>query len=636
MSRPTPVFTERPTAVLDLLVRLALAWGAFVLAVVGATVVLGRTDLGAVSVGFSALCTLAFTTALLVVVAPGRSRLGVTAVVLLAWGLVAWLGIVGLMALGGVQVLLVGAAFAAAGWRRLTGGLALLVPVAVLLAPVPWLLLAVGVVVLIVAMGLELRHARAPSVLVAGLAGSLALVLQGMALVFGGVSHLTPSSGATFTGVVALAHLASVVAGGAACRHAAGRWLSAIAAIAATAVPMSLPTLTMTWNGPQPSLACLLLLALGWAWWTSPGTVVHGGAPLPPAFTWAPGPSPLARLAGAFGVFFALAGAMALEPRPAFVLEGPVPETIRDAAFRPDHRHLVALSGGREVTAWDVPSGRRLFARTLPHDSVATRFTPDGNALLLFGERGEVQHLDAGTGRLLRTSLCEPFDRVVLCPVGRRGAHLWRDVAGEQTAGCWDYGTEATPAPFSLAGVLGLAWSPDGRHLLTHEPGFVVRRDARNGRRLEARPLHGDVGDHLAISPEGRALATARSDGRVEVLELATGRVRATMVGHVQQVLTASFTANSKRLVTTGHGRLDPTVRVWDADSGRLLATFPGRWPATALRSNPLPPWKPFDAPCVSLDGRWVVTLTAGGPQVWDTRAVGGALAWLRAEVRQQ
>jgi hypothetical protein len=607
--------------------RLALAWGPFILAVVGATFALGRTDLGALAVGFSALCTLAYTTALLVAVAPGRSRLGVIAVVLLAWGLVAWLGIVGLMALGGVQVLLVAAACAAAGWRRLTGGLALLLPVTVLLAPFPWLLLGVGVVVLSVAMGLELMRARASSVVVAGLGGSLALVLHGMAFVFGGVSHLTPSSGATFLGVVALAHLASVVAGGAASRLAGGRWLGAIAATAATAVPMALPTLTMTWNGPQPSLACLLLLALGWAWWTSPGTVVHGGAPSPPAFTWASGPGSLARLAGAPCVFLVLAGAMALEPRPAFVLEGPVPETIRDAAFSPDHRHLVALSGGREVTAWDVPSGRRLFARTLPHDSVATRFTPDGQALLLFGERGEVQHLDAGNGRLLRTSLCEPFDRVALCPVGRRGAHIWRDVAGEQFAGCWDYGTEATPAPFALAGVLGLAWSPDGRHLLTHEPGFVARRDARSGRRLEAWPLQGDVGVHLAISPDGRALATARNDGRVEVLELATGRVRATMVGHVQPALTASFTANSKRLVTTGHGRLDPTVRVWDADSGRLLATFPGRWPATALRSNPLPPWTAFDAPCVSLDGRWVVTLTAGGPQIWDTRAAGGALA---------
>jgi WD40 repeat protein len=47
------------------------------------------------------------------------------------------------------------------------------------------------------------------------------------------------------------------------------------------------------------------------------------------------------------------------------------------------------------------------------------------------------------------------------------------------------------------------------------------------------------------------------------------------LVGHKDYVVSASWSADSKRIVTGGGGR-DKSVNLWDADSGRLLASFAG------------------------------------------------------------
>jgi hypothetical protein len=79
----------------------------------------------------------------------------------------------------------------------------------------------------------------------------------------------------------------------------------------------------------------------------------------------------------------------------------------------------------------------------------------------------------------------------------------------------------------------------------------------------------------MAFSPDGRLLALPWGQDRAVVWEVATGRPRAQLVGHVSGVAALSFSADGMTLAT---GSGDGTAVVWDLSRrrvGRLWAAEP-------------------------------------------------------------
>lgn len=70
----------------------------------------------------------------------------------------------------------------------------------------------------------------------------------------------------------------------------------------------------------------------------------------------------------------------------------------------------------------------------------------------------------------------------------------------------------------------------------------------------------------VAISPDGRYLASAGEDASVNLWDLGTSRLIKSMTGHTARVNTLDFSAESSILVS---GSSDCTVRVWDVQTGR-------------------------------------------------------------------
>src|SRR5947208_1572414 len=73
----------------------------------------------------------------------------------------------------------------------------------------------------------------------------------------------------------------------------------------------------------------------------------------------------------------------------------------------------------------------------------------------------------------------------------------------------------------------------------------------------------------LAVSPDGKTLASAGSDRKVRLWDGSTARARAALAGHTDTVCAVAFDPTGKVLATASY---DQTASVWPARAARALA----------------------------------------------------------------
>jgi WD40 repeat protein/transcriptional regulator with XRE-family HTH domain len=245
--------------------------------------------------------------------------------------------------------------------------------------------------------------------------------------------------------------------------------------------------------------------------------------------------------------------------------------------FDPEQERLALSFSDRPAEIWDFPRKKRLFSLSDHSISWVYKFSADGKRLASKSPDGTVSLWDATSGQELWVAPASPIGMVIPSPDGNRVAIAFDTGNAPGVAQIWDTGSNQLLLSLSghKAGVWGLAYSPDGKHIATGDNAGVVKVwDAETGKELftlEHSP--GSKIRALVFSRDGKYLATGSQNGLGKIWDSRTGKLVLTLVGHTSTLKDFAFSPDSTQIATAGY---DGTLRVWDAHSGTQVQTLYG------------------------------------------------------------
>ncbi len=248
-------------------------------------------------------------------------------------------------------------------------------------------------------------------------------------------------------------------------------------------------------------------------------------------------------------------------PRQSGIMDRVLRPTAR-FAFSPDGQWLAAESNGDRLRLWNVTTGKEMQPGSPGHAEAveAIAVSPDGKTLASVSDDGTCRLWETATGRQVRVLPVADRNDIGFQELGwPGGCCVAFSPDGRTVAACsrfnvvrlWDVGTgeqrHQIVVPCGgerwMGGIDSLAFSHDGKQLVTGGRGTILAWDTSTGKQLhryawpdaDAPDRHdGDMGWqpslHIAVSPDGRVLAATdmREEFGFEVRfwELATGTPR--------------------------------------------------------------------------------------------------------------
>ena len=199
------------------------------------------------------------------------------------------------------------------------------------------------------------------------------------------------------------------------------------------------------------------------------------------------------------------------------VLAGPL--AIWYPAYAPDGNHVAAANDLGDIIIWDLTSDQRLHILAGHTGSAPAIYSPDGLLLASFDETGKIHLWDPVSGELQQTiDAAVGLNSISFSPDSRYLAF----VGNPSTSQVWDLErNEPIPGFPRLAGAYSTVFSGDGQRVFVGlADGTVHVIDLATGAELRTLKPHSGYVWLLALSPDGRTIASGSSDGSVRISDV--------------------------------------------------------------------------------------------------------------------
>ena len=174
-------------------------------------------------------------------------------------------------------------------------------------------------------------------------------------------------------------------------------------------------------------------------------------------------------------------------------------------------------------------------------------------------------------GRMLATTTLVGNASSVKSIAFRPDGAMLSSVGVDGSITIWDMAASPESAfiPRGVGPVRCAAFSPDNRLLAVGNAGVTVSLldlDDDESRTLDDIPGATADAGCLAFAPDSATLAVGQKDGKITLWNTGTGRMRSTLDGHSNFVVSLAITSDGTTLASSGGDRL---TRIWDLPTGR-------------------------------------------------------------------